>query len=345
MTRHLVRTFLGGLALWLCIGCGDGEPAPPSEPEPEPNLGHAPKQAPPADVVGGFSIALPETTVEPGQERFPCWIFPLEVTGPSRIVGGGKLVTGPGMHHGNVTTRKRTGDGIRPCDDDEGALFGGEADDILDGGAVLFGSTTQFVGEEWQSFPDGMGYPIADGYEIVARMHYLNTTGEALSVAPTYEWFTIDESTVVHTLGPFAWALAGWEIPPLSDLTVSATCSPTKDMHLVNVLPHMHALGTAFFGEYVGGERDGARWLDSVGYDPEGGVIRQYTPAIDLSVAEDVRFGCSWRNTHDKVIVEGVGDNEMCILFGYAYPYEHAYSAQAFANGGCAMVTPPPPGG
>ena len=32
-----------------------------------------------------------------------------------------------------------------------------EANDVLDGGAVLFGSSTQISGEEWQSFPDGTG--------------------------------------------------------------------------------------------------------------------------------------------------------------------------------------------
>jgi len=114
-------------------------------------------------------------------------------------------------------------------------------------------------------------------------------------------------------------------------------------MYLVNVLPHMHALGTAFFGRYWGGARDGESWLDSVGYDPDDGVATQYTPAIDLSQGEGASFGCTWQNTFDKTIVEGVGDNEMCILFGYAYPYEHAYSALA-SETGCAMVTPPPPG-
>jgi hypothetical protein len=114
-------------------------------------------------------------------------------------------------------------------------------------------------------------------------------------------------------------------------------------MHVVNALPHMHALGTAFFGSFVGGPLDGERWLDSVGYDPEAGVLTQYTPAVDLSMSDEVSFGCSWRNTFDKPIGEGVGDDEMCILFGYAYPYEQSYSAQASPTG-CLMVAPPLPG-
>ena len=335
----------------MCCACStadkettEAKPSETTETPPEVYQGQSPRAEPPANVVGGFSIQLPERTLAPGEERFPCFVFPLQVNGPSLIVGGGKLTTTKGMHHGNITSRPITdGEGIRPCPDDNAGAFGGEAADILAGGAVLFGSSTQIEGEEWQSFPDGMGYPIAEGYEIVARMHYLNTTNEELTLAPSYEWFTIDEALVDKVLGPFAWAMSDFVIPPLSTHTVEATCTPLRDMHLVNVLPHMHALGTEFFGTYVGGELDGERWLDSQGYDPEGGVLTQYTPAIDLSIADAVTFGCTWENTFDKPIVNGVGDNEMCILFGYAWPYENSYSAAATETG-CAMVTAPPPG-
>jgi hypothetical protein len=317
-------------------------------PTPDPvtiSTGQAPRNGPPDHVVGGFSIEMPSLTLEPGKQLFPCYVFPLEVDGDSRIVGGGKLFTQPGLHHGNVTTRPTTeGDGIRPCNKDNEFAFGGEAADVLNGGSVLFGSSTQIEGEEWQSFPEGMGFRIADGYEIVARLHYLNTTSETIEVAPRYEWFTIEESSVSTILGPFVWALSGWEISPLSTLTVSATCRPRGPMHVVNALPHMHQLGVELFGEYVGGEYDGVRFLDSVGYDPENGVLTQYIPAADLTLTEEFRFGCTWKNTYDKTIVEGVGDNEMCMVFGYAYPYEHAYTAKASTES-CFTFAPPPVGG
>jgi len=329
------------LALLFC-GCTGDAP----EETPQVNQGQRPLAQPPANVVGGFYIQLPEQTLEPGDEAFPCWIFPLEITGPSRIVGGGKLATGPGMHHGNITTRPVTeGEGIRPCETGEGSNNGAvEADDILKGGSVLFGSSTQMEGEEWQSFPDGMGYRVVDGYEIVARMHYLNTTSDSLTVAPRYEWFTIDEAKLTQELGPFAWQMSGFSIPPLSTYTIKSQCRPVEPMYIVNAMPHMHALGTAFFGSYVGGPFAGQRWLDSRGYDPDNGVIVQYAPAIDASLGEAVEWGCTWMNTFDKTIVEGTGDNEMCILFGYAYPYDFAYSALALEGDHCVLVQPPKPG-
>src|SRR5512138_1396155 len=102
-------------------------------------VGAPPESSPPANVVGGFTLKIPEMQLAPGQEIEPCWIFPLEVTGPSRVVGGAVLRTPPGMHHGNITTRAKTGDGIRPCPEDNGD----SGIDIINGGMVLFASSTQ----------------------------------------------------------------------------------------------------------------------------------------------------------------------------------------------------------
>jgi hypothetical protein len=121
--------------------------------------GAAPEKQPPAHVAGGFSIAIPPVTLLPGQERSPCYIFPIELEGSSHFVGGGSLSTGPGVHHGNITTRPRTGEGVRPCPDDEGIL-GSEAGDVVKGGTVLFASSTQIEGEEWLTFPEGTAFRI-----------------------------------------------------------------------------------------------------------------------------------------------------------------------------------------
>jgi hypothetical protein len=187
-----------------------------------------------------------------------------------------------------------------------------------------------------------MGFPIRDGYEVVARMHYLNASAEPMTVAPKYEWFTVDEASIQNLLGPFIWVFKNFEIPPKSELTVTGGCRMPAQMNLVSVLPHMHALGTAFTADFLGGPLDGQRFLNSTGYDPENGVWTQYRPAIDLSQGEGARFSCTWNNTYDKTIVEGIGDNEMCMMFGYAYPYNNAFSTYATGPEQCVTITPPP---
>jgi hypothetical protein len=324
----------GLLALVLCGG-GCGGASPFAE-------GHAPPKQPPANAVGGFSIALPALTLKPGEEVQPCFVFPLELSGPSHIVGGATLTATPGLHHGNITTRPKTGDGIRNCAADD-AAGGSEANDIIKGGAVLFGSSTQFVGQEWQSFPTGMGYRIQDGYEIVARMHYLNATAAPMTVTPTYQWYTIDESKLTEELFPFIWEFQRFMIPAGATVKVTADCPfPFKEhpTHLVSLLPHMHKLGIELDAAVTGGAHDGETFLESPGYDPEKGVLRQYDPAVDLSAVDGFTFSCTWRNTLDKTVVEGVGDNEMCMMFGYGYPKEFAYTAVA-SQGTCILLTPP----
>jgi hypothetical protein len=291
--------------------------------------------------VGGFSIQLPSLTLQPGEEVQPCYIFPLAIDGSSRVVGGATLDATPGMHHGNVTTRPKTGDGMRVCSDAD-AQGGSEALDILNGGGVLFGSSTQIVGEEWQSFPAGMGFRVKDGFEIVARMHYLNATTQPLTVAPSYQWYTIDEAALTEELAPFIWEYKNFTIPAGATVTVTGDCQFPRDdhpMHLVNVLPHMHKLGIEFDAGVEGGPLDGQMFLQSPGYSPDKGVLTQYDPAIDLSAVTGVKFECTWHNTLGDTVVEGVGNNEMCMMFGYAYPPSAAYSALA-GQGTCLMTTP-----
>ncbi len=337
----ICRTITALLVLSVLAGCG-------SSSEPEPGAGSAggggtlPEQAPPENAVGGFSVELPVTTLAPGEELEPCWIFPLEVEGPSRFVAAAQLTTGEGLHHGNITTRKKTGDGIRDCTNDpNGSIAGGEAEDIINGGAVLFGSSTQLVGSEWHRFPDGKAYRIKDGYEIVARMHYLNSSAKPVTVAPKYRWYTIPEEDVVDEIAPFAWVLTDFEIPPKSEHTISTECWLYEQMKIVDAMPHMHALGDRFLVNYVGGQRDGEAFLDDQGFD-EASDIYSFDPAVDLGQGDGVRFGCTWKNTFDKPIHEGIGDNEMCILFGYAYPAAQAFSALATEQK-CIPVLPPPP--
>ncbi len=325
-----------GIPLAALLGaCGGGTMPPQMFTQ-----GAPPARQPPADAVGGFMIQLPPMTLQPGDELLPCVVFPLDVMGPSRIVGGATLNATPGLHHGNITTRPSTGSGVRPCDRND---VGSEALDVLAGGAVLFASSTQVMGTEWQSFPAGMGYRLKDGYEIVARMHYLNASTQPIVVQPSYQWYTIAESALVQELAPFIWDYGKFSIAPHTTLKVTGECTfPRADhpMHLVNLLPHMHKLGIEFDAGVIGGPLDGQDFLVSPGYDPEKGVLTQYDPAIDLTGTDGVTFSCTWNNTTDLTIVEGIGQNEMCMLFGYAYPPAASWSALA-SEGTCIMSSPP----
>ena len=321
-------------------GCSNDTSESSTDPVDPLHEGNNPLQGPPDFVVGGFEAQLPEMTLAPGEEAFPCWIIPIEMVGDSQIVGGAKLTPDFGLHHGNVTSRPKTGDGIRECDEATN-MEGTEALDIVSGGAWLFASSTQVEDQEWQTFKSGHGFRIKTDHEIVAHMHYLNTSSEPVTLAPHYEWYTIDESKVENVLAPFGFIFGGFEIPPMTTKTVTGNCELPKSFNIIHLLPHMHGLGEGFTAEFLGGERDGEKFLDSQGYDPDNGVSVQYEPAVDLSIADGVRFSCTWNNTYDKTIVEGAGDNEMCMLFGYGYPVDSVYMGLAYGEGDCVTVAVP----
>src|SRR5207244_2325771 len=132
------------LVLCLCGACGSSNP---------PNTGRPPEKMKPDNTVGGFVLDVPKVTLLPGDEKLLCFVQPLVLMGPSHVVGGGQLMTTPGLHHGNITTRPITGTGT--CDNN-----GSEIQDVIAGGTVLFGSSTQITGSEWLSFPRGMGFKI-----------------------------------------------------------------------------------------------------------------------------------------------------------------------------------------
>jgi hypothetical protein len=339
--RELVTKWIAALALIVvaAVACGGSKSSGGSN-GPGFSLGTPPLAQEPANVVGGFSVQLPAITLQPGEEKFPCFVFSMQITGPSHIVGGGSLTTSLGMHHGNVTSRPRkandptTDGGACPTDPNDIPGVGAEAFDILAGGSVLFASSTQITGTEWRTFPQGMGFRVKDqGFAIVAHMHYLNPSSQPVTVAPKYQWYTIDEGSVATVLSPFFWRLQNFSVPPHTQQTYTVECDLPAGMHIVNVLPHMHRLGTNFQVGFVGGPFDGQAFLDSPGYSPDKGVELQYDPAIDLSQSNGVTMSCTWNNLSDQVVTEGTGNNEMCMLFGYSYPGSATYTFSAEAQG------------
>lgn len=318
------------MMLWTAtmLGCGNNAA--------EQATGHVPAQAPPPNASGGFRADLPPVTVPPGEEVWPCFLVPIEIEGGSRMVAGGTVAVGSGLHHGNVLTRKKTGDGLRECPSDK---QGSEVLDVADGGTLLFGSSTQAKSTEWLSFPAGMAFRLDDGYEIVARMHYVNTTPAPLTVEPHYQWYTIPEADVTQEIAPFLWIYRPFTLPPMQETTVQTTCTIDRPMKIVTMLPHTHARGIDVAARFVGGAMDGTRFLESPGYNPEKGTWVEFDTPVDLSQGTGISFSCSYRNDTDREIDEGPSSaEEMCMIGGYAYPPEGSTSAIAQEPDLCATV-------
>ena len=52
-----------------------------------------------------------------------------------------------------------------------------------------------------------------------------------------------------------------------------------------------------------------------------------FYPPRSLAPPTKMRFGCTYHNTKDTQLVYGLGEQEMCILFGYLFPREEQFAA------------------
>jgi hypothetical protein len=122
-----------------------------------------------------------------------------------------------------------------------------------------------------------------------------------------------------------------FRVPPHATQTVGATCS-TFGGSVVSLMPHTHQYAEAFDVDVLGPTGSAERVYEGGGFDLESD-IRVYAPSIELTVDDSIRYGCAFRNTTDHDLVFGLGDNEMCTLFGYIYPPEKQFVAYSEYQG------------
>ena len=281
----------------------------------------------PEPPKSGFRIMAPPRLLQPGEEDLFClsWPYP---TFQNEIIYAGRLYTTPGLHHSNLIAK--------PIDADTGpnpypGCHPGASDPFSDIGSgvpdVLFASSTQVTGEETLAFAPGMGFRVDKTREIVTNIHLLNTSSEPLLVEVAYDFFTMPEAELENEVAPFTMQVDDFLIPPHSKQTIGSTCKVFGG-NVVSVMPHTHDLRRSFtvdLLDYEGKARDTV----SYGAFDASSDIKQFHPPLSLEGIESIRFACAFDNTTDHDVVYGIGEDEMCILFGYMYPVDTQVVAHA----------------
>ncbi|KYF84272.1 hypothetical protein BE11_00435 [Sorangium cellulosum] len=293
--------------------------------------------APPARLAlpepprSGFRIIAPPRTLAPGEETTFClsWPFPALV---NTTVHAARVYTTAGLHHSNVIAKPvnpafgpNPYPGCHPGADDP---FGALPDVIPD---VLFASSTQVVGEETLAFPPGMGFTLDTSREIATSVHLLNPSAEPAVVELAYDFFTMPLSERAEELVPFVINVNDFLVPPRATRSVGATCS-TFGGNIVSLMPHTHRYAEAFDVDIVREDGGDTRIYEGGAFDLEGD-IEVYRRAVALEEGDSIRYACRFRNTSEHDLRFGLGDNEMCTLFGYMYPPEKQLGAFAARDG------------
>lgn len=296
-----------------CVACPRGEYADPDTKVCAPIPGNK------------WEHTFEERTVEAGEEiKGQCRSWTLN--NPEEIwFNAVELNQNEASHHSNwmfVPDDQFEGpDGFWPCKDrDYSQLVAALA------GGVLYAQSTQ-ANHEVQKFPDGVAIRIPPNARVLSDVHVLNTSPKSVTGNMSIAFYEVPKESVKTKLAPFHLSYEELDIPPRSVSRFTGECDfsgPFQNvggtpfnMKIYYALPHTHALGSRFFLELMGGDREGETVIDISGFNSEARG-RQYTPPVDVTGATGLRFGCEFDNPRDETVHWGFGDQEMCEVLGFA---------------------------
>jgi hypothetical protein len=208
------------------------------------------------------------------------------------------------------------------CNPGQGDVFA-QVPNLLNGNImdVLFANSTQIERGEGIVFPKGMAFKITtEGREVATTIHWVNATADTLTSEVVYDFFTMPESELTEELVPFVFDNQAFSIAPHTTGDIVTTCDITDpSAHIVSLMPHSHQRSVDFTVDLLGSPDGPSRIYTGGPYNVESD-IRIFDEPISLEGFTQIEHRCTVENDLDEPIVHGIGNNEMCTLFGYLYP-------------------------
>lgn len=283
----------------------------------------------PEPPKSGFRLVVPPRELGPGEEvasTCHAWEFP---TLTHRNVYAARLYTNGMLHHSNMFGVPLAAAGPSPypdCIDGQADIFA-QVNNFLAGNImdVLFANSTQIQGGEAVVFPPGMAFKLTlDGREASTTIHWINTTGDTFTSESVYDFYTMPDGDVEHELVPFVFENQGFSVPAQTTGDIVTTCDivtpgSIASGTIVSIMPHTHKRATDFVVDLLDASGAAERIYTSGGYDLESDIEVFDTP-ISLAPYTQIRHTCTVQNDLTEPIVWGLGEMEMCTLFGYMYP-------------------------
>lgn len=289
--------------------------------------GPAPSLALPPPPKSGFRVVLPPRELLPGEEAAGCVALPYPEFRHKNVYAA-RVYTNGHLHHSNVAGVGHTAAGPSPYPDcnpgQDDPDSPDRATEVLSGHPpdVLFINSTQVRGSEQIAFPPGMAYRLAtEGREVVAAIHWLNTTAETVTSEIAYDFFTMPGELVENELAPFTYENRSFSVPAQTKADVTTTCEIPTPGKVVSVLPHAHKRTVHFSIDLIDPQGAVQPVFEDGAFDGESD-LHVFEPALDLTGFAQLRYTCTVQNDLDDTIGWGIGENEMCMIFGYMYPKE-----------------------
>jgi hypothetical protein len=176
------------------------------------------------------------------------------------------------------------------------------------------------IAHEQQSFPEGVGFHIAQNQQFVLETHYINTTGEALEVDSAFEMTYAPPGSVTTQASTYFFGSLNLDIPPMAAWSTTTTCAPPRPMTLQTMFGHEHRRGT---GVSVGIARAGGPEEMLYQTDEwEAPPVTVFENGAELGMTDSIRVTCDYQNDGpDRLRYP----HEMCFAIGYYWPAEGSY--------------------
>lgn len=317
------------LAIATIVACGGGSPTEtPID---------SPPGAPAVITLPFGPFDLPPTS----EDTADCVQLTLHNDAPV-YVNTVELTTGDGFHHSNwfyVPEYTFAGDdGTFNCNSRGFDV----AVAAIQGGAI-FAQSTQDP-HEIQQFPAGHVVKVPAHNKLVAQIHLLNSSDDAIHLAPTIALTPIAEADVTTILAGVSFEDQALGLPPHAQSAFTLDCDlgpgyqkvlgKAPDFHVFYALAHYHVLGTGFHLDAV--KPDGTTTpifgTENMVGDALGGPV---APSFDMSGYTRMRVTCDYYNDRDTTVGWGNGDAEMCIFLAFTdSPYNWAGGALSQDNPG-----------
>jgi hypothetical protein len=284
------------------------------------SYGAAPTLNLPDPPKSGFRLVVPPQDLLPGAEVEDCraWAYP-DIT--YRNVYAARVYTSGSLHHSNMYGVALTASGPSPypaCAQEQIDAFSTpNLDNIVD---VLFANSTQIDDGEQIVFKPGMAFKLTtEGREVTTNIHWLNSTNATATSEIVYDFFTMPDDLVEVELVPLMFQNHGFEIPARTQGKIITSCEIGGTGHIATVMPHTHKRALTFEAELIRADGSAERFFADSGFDSDS-EITVFDEPVNLEGFTRIRHTCTVANDLDRPIVWGLGENEMCTLFGYMYP-------------------------
>jgi hypothetical protein len=167
-------------------------------------------------------------------------------------------------------------------------------------------------------FPAGTALRLPSSMSIDVNVHYVNRTAGEIPGEAYANLYTVPAAAVQNVAHTLNLSNTNITLPAGKTTTLTKTFTMSQTTTVFMLTSHMHALGTRFQIQIVGGARDGELVYDNGDWEHPQQLT--FTQPLVLQKGQGLKSIITWNNTTDHVVGFGLqSTDEMGIVFGYWY--------------------------